>query len=311
MKRFKESIESHEYAYPEVKKDYDDYIVEFNEEVLHSLRRQFLNEEEHKPMRLSALGKTPAFELLAKKLNKISMGGKNTVNERLRMIFSLGDWFESYCNFLIKRVGYEIVEQQRTVEWNGVSGHTDSIIKDEDGVEHLLEIKSANDWYFKQVSKQGHPGDERGYLTQLLTYSESTGIPRDRTHWVFFNKNTCEMMVIDLDSVDNVLAEARLNRARSIIKAYNKCESDKELYTMVQPPPPKIEKTKDGKFVLNDDGSLKLYSPPEVGHPDFCYITEWGKTRWGKKRLYVVDYNYPKEYQSYKPDIKEMALAHN
>jgi hypothetical protein len=277
------------------------FINEFSDDVKHSLRRQFLNEEEHTPLRLSSVGKTPAFELLAKKLELLPMGSKRTVPESLRLIFTLGDWYESYLLFTLKRIGYEIVETQTEVSWNGISGHIDAIVKDPDGVVRLLEIKSANDWYHSSCVKRGYPLDDRGYLTQLLTYSAATEIPRDRTHWIMWNKNTGQTNVMNLTDVPHEVAQPRLNRASKIAKAYHACETQFDLYSSVKPPPPSIEKTKDGKPVLDINGMIKLYAPAEVHHPDFCYVIEPGRTKWGKVRKYVVDYNYPDEFQEFKP----------
>lgn len=310
MKKFLDALKKSEYAYPgteEGRNEYEKFAVEFAADVLFSLKRQFINEEHHKPMRLSSLGKTPAFELLGKKLELIPMGGKGTVSEGLRLIFTLGDWFEAYIIFTLRRLGYEIVDTQTSVDWNGVSGHIDILIKDEEGIKRLLEVKSSNDWYYKDVTQRGYPDDARGYLTQLLTYSDALKIPREHTHWIFWCKNTSDISVLDLSNVPDDVADERLSRATSIVKAYHACNSIKELYTMVQPPPPSIERTKDGHPVLDDKGHIKMYPNPSVSHPEFCYILEEGKTRWGKKRTYVKDYNYPPEYQYCKPNIVEMA----
>jgi hypothetical protein len=292
--------------------DFTEFINDFSDEVKHSLKRQFLNEEEHTPLRLSSVGKTPAFELLAKKLDLLPMGSKRTVPESLRLIFTLGDWYESYLLFTLKRMGYEIVSTQNEVTWNGINGHIDAIVKDPDGETRLIEVKSANDWYHTSCVKRGYPVDDRGYLTQLLTYSKALEISRDHTHWIMWNKNTGQTNVLNLIDVPHEVAEPRLRRAASIAKAYHACEKPEDLYSTVKPPPPSIEKTKEGQPVLDEDGMIKMYSPPEVHHPDFCYVTKQGKTKWGKKRTYVVDYNYPDEFKQFKPrNIIQDALKAN
>lgn len=294
-------------VYPESTQDYVKYqldIDDFADDVKHSLRRQFLCEEQtHPPLRLSSLGKTPAFELLGKKLGLIEQGSKHTVNEGLKLIFSLGDWFETYLIFMLRRAGYSIISQQDEVKWNGVTGHIDVRVMGTDGIEHLLEIKSANDWYASDTFKRGYPLDDRGYLTQLLTYAECLEIPRERSHWVMWNKNTGEIRVMDLSNVPEDVASERLIRGKRIVDAYRNCETPADLYSTVKPPPPAIEMDKNHKPVLDDNGQLKLYVPSVVNHPDFCYKIVEGKTRWGKKRDYVIDYNYPDEFSAYKPDI--------
>jgi hypothetical protein len=308
MKHFKDSLKADNgsFVYPVYKSPeyykFQELIHDFSDDVTHSLSRQFLNEESHTPIRLSSIGKTPAFEMLAKKLNLLPMGSKRTVPESLRLIFSLGDWFETYLLFTLERMGYEIKETQTLVECFGVTGHIDAVVIDPiDKKEHLLEIKSANEWYFSSCVRRGYPMDDRGYLTQLLTYSKSLNIPHDRTHWIMWNKNTGDIEVMDLCNVPSDLASSRLRRAEAISRAYANCSELKDLYASVKPPPPRIEKTKDGKAVLDANGLLKLYPPPEVSHASFCYVLEQGKTKWGKARTYVKDYNYPEEFQSYKP----------
>lgn len=279
-------------------------IINFTDDVKQSLNRQFLNEEQtHPPLRLSSLGKTPAFELLAKKLGLIEQGSKHTVNEGLKLIFSLGDWFEAYLIFMLKRAGYTVHGQQTEVKWHGVTGHIDTLVDDVDGNTHLLEIKSANDWYSSDTFKRGYPLDDRGYLTQLLTYSECLNIPREYAHWIMWNKNTGEMRVMNLSDVPTELADERLSRGKKIVEAYQNCVTPRDLYSTVKPPPPAIEMDKNHKPVLDDDGQLKLYVPSVVSHPYFCYVIKEGKTKWGKKREYVTDYLYPDEFADFKPDI--------
>jgi len=293
-------------------KDYEDFALDLGSDVLNSMRRQYVNQEEDKVIiRLSSLGKTPANELLAKKLGLINKGGTFSVNEQLRTIFTVGDWYEAFTLFCLKRIGYKIIDTQRTVDWNGVSGHTDAVIEDEYGEQHLLEIKSANDWYYTQCKKRGYPGDERGYLTQLLCYADATGFDKNHTHWVFWNKNNSEMNIMPMSNVPENYAQQRFRRAELVASAFNECCDEKDLYTKVQPPPPKIEKDKSGEYVLDTSGNLKLYSPPEVSFPEFSYKLVEGKTKWGKKRMYVTDYNYPEEFNSFKPDVNQMALLND
>ena len=290
--------------------EYDQYSVEMGEDVLYSLRRQYVNREKDEvTIRLSSLGKSSAFELLGKKLGLVKKGGAYSVNEQLRTIFTLGDWFEAFTVFSLKRIGYQVLKREDEVNWHGIKGHTDAYIQDEFGEKHLLEIKSANDWYFTQCKRRGYPGDERGYLTQLLTYTDATEFDREHAHWVMWNKNTSELLVMPLTNVPEEYANERLNRAKQVAKAFANCNNKHDLYSSVQPVPPKIEKTRDCHPVLDEDGNYKLYVPPSVSFPEFSYVLKEGRTRYGKKRMYVEDYNYPEEFKQYKPNVLEMALA--
>lgn len=277
-----------------------EYVIETGA----NMKKQFLPDEApYRPLRLSSLGKIPAIEALAHKLRLIEPTPPSAFDEKSKFIFSFGDWFEAYLNFMMERHGYTL-EKQREVTWNGVKGHTDAIYI-EDGQECLLEIKTASSYYFEQVKALGYPTDERGYLTQFLAYSESTGIPRERCHWIFLDKGTNNILQLPLSAVPSDLAEQRLNRAKSVIKAFEECEHIDDLYTLVQPPPPNIEKDKYGEYQRHEDGRVKLYPHYSLSNQivKLAYVIEPGKTRWGRARDYVVDYNYPEHLQEHKPDV--------
>jgi hypothetical protein len=300
------------YVYPDDTQAFAGYADTFGNDVAHSIKRQYVFPDKHNPvLRLSSLGKTAAFELVAKKIEAIPQSGKHTVSEQHRMLFSFGDYVESWLAFTFKRIGYTITESQTHVTWQGVGGHIDFLIHDEQGKPHLVECKSANDYYFTDVKKRG-VGNERGYLTQLLCYHEcmSEKYPDLQSHWVFINKNTSELCVIDLESIPAKTRQEALKRASSIVKAYNKVETLDDIYKFTQPPPPSIEKTRDGQLKYWDDGTPKMYAPHTVSHPEFCYICETRKTEYGKPRLYVFDYNYPEHLQKHKPDIVKQALEY-
>jgi hypothetical protein len=291
---------------------YETFADEMGQAVAHSIKRQYVFEETHNPvLRLSSLGKTPAFELCAKKVGLLKQSGKHTVSEQHRLLFSIGDYVECWLRFTLKRLGYTILEEQTDVSWNGVGGHIDFLVSSPDGSIHLLECKSANDYYFTQVKKG--IGDERGYLTQLLTYDECMRekYPDLQSHWVFVNKNTSELQVIDLESIPKAKRTATLKRAKSVVKAFEKCQTADDIYKYTQPPPPSIEQTRTGVLKYWEDGTPKMYVPCSIANPDLCYITESRKTDYGKARLYVLDYNYPEHLQKHKPNIIEQALAHN
>jgi hypothetical protein len=304
---------STEFVYPKDKTLFEQHLQLVGAAETHSLGRQYVHEELVNPvLRLSALGKTPAFELVGKKLGLIKQAGKHTLTEQHRLLFCIGDFIENWLYFTFLRIGYEVVEQQTDIYWQGVHGHIDFIIKDEKGQHHLIECKSANDYYFTQVKKFGI-GDERGYLTQLLTYDACM---RDKypdlvSSWVFVNKNTSELCVIPLLSIDEGTRTEALRRANSVVRAYNKATEPDDCYKLVQPPPPSIEKTKTGVIKYWADGKPKLYCPSVVSHPDFCYVLNKVKNDYGKIRDYVVDYNYPEHLQDFKPNVVEQALAYN
>lgn len=274
--------------------------------VRHSLIRQYVGlEDESNPiLRLSGLGKYSIVELLAKKFGIIEQGGDRTVSEQCRFRFSVGDIFEAQMYFLLQHWGFQVIETQKTITWNGVSGHTDFIVLTPGGETCLVELKTANDFYFKQVKKW--IGDERGYLTQLLCYNDVTKLP---AYWLFYNKDTSEMMVKPLDSVPEDVRKQRLERAAKLVKIFNDCESFDDYPLFCCPPPPKIEKLKDGTHKYWEDGSLRLYiGDYDISHPELFYILDRKKNDYGKMRNYVVDFNYPEKHLDKKPDIQQLAL---
>jgi hypothetical protein len=304
---------STEFVYPKDNAKFIEHLAKVGEAETVSLGRQYVYEEKSNPvMRLSSLGKTPAFELVGKKLGLVKQANKFTLTEQHRLLFCMGDFIENWLYFTFLRIGYEVVEQQTDIFWNGVHGHIDFLIKDEKGQHHLIECKSANEYYFTQVKRFGI-GDERGYLTQLLTYDECMRekYPDLISHWVFINKNTSELAVIDLLSIDEGSRTEALRRAKSVVKAYNKATEPDDCYKLVQPPPPALEKTKAGVVKYWEDGRPKMYCPSTVSHPEFCYIINRVKNDYGKLRDYVIDYNYPEHLQEFKPNIIEQALAYN
>lgn len=314
MERFKDLMKHgiDEYVYPvdeEVRDKYLEWIKETGANVEYSLKRQYLIEEENNPvLRISSIGKTPACELVAKKLGLLRQAGKHTVSERQRLTFCFGDYVEQWLSLTLLRFGYKIKESQTKVTWNGVDGHIDFLVEDTDGKVYLLECKSANDYYFKSVSKYGI-GNERGYLTQLSCYHDvlKDKYPGLKSFWIFVNKNTSEVALIEHKPEHEKTREA-LQHAASVIKAYNKASEPDDLWKVVQPPPPTVEVTRTGEPKFWEDGTPKMYVPSSVIHSELFYVIKRVKTDYGKLRDYVIDYKYPEHLQEYKPDIIFQAL---
>lgn len=184
------------------------------EVVYNSLKRQFVVKDErntNSPLRLSALGK-PAMELVCQ---KFFLGHEEAdINWRTRSIFYQGDTFEGFINFLLKSVGFAVLEEQTTVEWHGVLGHTDSIVLDEEtGQKWLLEFKTMNSKKFTRIKNGGMDIPE--YLTQMATYMAATGLPGA---WVCVNKDNSELMVIIANKEE---LEPYLNRAKYIVDCFD------------------------------------------------------------------------------------------
>jgi hypothetical protein len=270
--------------------------------------RQYASLERDNPvLRLSGIGKYSIVELLAKKFGLLPQGGDDTVSNECRLRFITGDLFECQMFVVLNSLGFEVLETQKTIVWNGVSGHTDFIVRAPSGEVSLVELKTANDYYFKQIKKW--IGDERGYLTQLCTYSDATQLP---AAWLFVNKNTSEVFIKELTDVPLDIREAKLLRAKKLIEAFNECPSFEDFPLFCQVPPPKIEKFKSGEHKFWEDGSLRLYvGDYDYKRPELFYVLDKKKNDYGKMRLYVTDYLYPEKYQDHKPDIQDQALRYD
>lgn len=280
-------------------------LLLFDRDMSEAMRKQFVFEQSSTILRLSQLGKMPAMEALARKVGIFPE--PKPINHKSKLIFSLGDWFEAYCIFLMRYCGYKVHREQEEVMWNGVPGHIDCVVND-GNQDWLVEIKTTSDYYFKKCLKTTYPDDERGYLTQLSTYSEILGLP---AVWILLNKQTHAIAILPLSNAPEKFRNQRLARAKEVIDIFNECETREDVYRLSQPVPPQIEKLRSGEYVLNDDGSLKLYPHYAMSHPDFYYKLALGKTRHGKERHYVVDYNYPSDLQHYKPDVFEQARMYD
>ena len=285
------------------------YAKEAGEGVTSNLLRQYVSTERDNPvLRLSSLGKSSIVELLAKKFGMIPQGSDETVNEQQRSLFLVGDIFEHTVMFNLKRWGFTINSTQEDINWHGIGGHSDAVVTTPNGEKCLLEFKTANEYYFKQVRK--FLGDERGYLTQLLTYSDALQLP---AYWLFCNKNSSEIYIKPLASIPEQYRIKAFKRALGVVKAFNNCDeyADFPLYCNV--PPPKIEKYKDGTHKFWEDGSLKLYVPDHSfgGRPELFYKVDRKKNDYHVYRNYVTDFVGYDKYPSAKPDINRFALEND
>lgn len=247
-----------------------------------SLSRQYVYDDQKADViRLSSVGKTPALDLAAKHFKVLPQGTISTVSAQQRLLFWSGDTFETWVYFQLRRLGYAVTTQLG-VEYHGVPGHIDFFCT-KNKKSFVLETKTANDYYFKQVNQYG-VGDERGYLTQLGGYAEALNVP---AYWLFMNKNTSELSVIPCEK--EVYAP-RIRRLDTIIDGLEKITTFEEAYEIFRPVPPSVELCK-GKPVLDDNGKPLLYVPSNVSHPDIHYVYETRKTKYSKPRKYVLGYN--------------------
>jgi hypothetical protein len=275
----------------------------------HSLVRQYIEDDTKQTVwRLSQIGRQPALEILARHFGVIPVGGSSTVSPQQRYLFHVGDTFEAWVVFTLKRLGYTILGSQTPVNYYGIGGHIDFLCRDEtDGEIFVLETKTACGFYFDQCEKYG-TGDERGYLTQLGAYVESfkEKYPNIQGYWLMTHKDT---QAFHIEKVQKEKYEPRLERLRKIVDASKTLTCFDEAYTLFRPQPPSVElKAKQVAYWSHNDRP-KLYVPATIKYPDLHYVWYDGKNIYGQPRKYVYDYYYPEQYQSFKPNVDTTALA--
>lgn len=273
-----------------------------------SLVRQYVEDNTEQTIwRLSQVGRQPALDILARYFKVIPVGGSFTVTPQQRYLFHVGDTFEAWVVFTLKRLGYTILESQTPVNYYGVGGHIDFLCQDPTDKEvFVLETKTACSFYFDQCGKYG-TGDERGYLTQLGAYVESyrDRYPDIQGYWLMTHKDT---QAFHIEKVLKENYEPRLDRLRKIVDASSTLTCFDEAYTLFRPQPPSVEIKAKQVSRWPDTGRPKLYVPACIKFPDIHYVYYEGKNIYNQPRRYVTDYYYPEQYQSFKPDLDSSAL---
>lgn len=310
-------------SFPQLLKEYDaykastktklrlerQYAKEASKVFEQSLVRQYVEDDTKQTIwRLSQVGRQPALEILARHFGVIPLGGSSTVTPQQRYLFHVGDTFEAWVVFTLKRLGYSILESQSSVKYHGIGGHIDFLCQDPtDGEVFVLETKTACSFYFDQCEKHG-TGDERGYLTQLGAYVESyrDKYPDIQGYWLMTHKDT---QAFHIERALKEKYEPRLNRLRKVVDAANSLTCFDEAYTLFRPQPPSVEIKNKQVARWADTGRPKLYVPASIKFPDIHYVYYEGKNIYNQPRKYVTDYFYPEQYQSHKPDLDSSALA--
>ena len=306
-------------------------VDEFGAYSSDSIRRQYLADPHNAGrsfIRLSALGK-PAVETAIKhpdvKAELLTWGFHNDpFDETMLLTFALGDWFENWVGFQLRRLGYHIetcvecsTDGQHMVEFEGVKGHLDFIVNDPETNERfVLEVKTMSTNYFQQffdvkynesdmfILRPGAAGDdERGYMTQLATYMHHTGLPG---YWIALDKGTRKLAVGSPCSED---VDRALARGRRIIPILNGIEKLEDVFTRLRPPPgvPEVYKRQlTGRLKLP---STMAYSPVKNV---FYKITE-AKNGYGKLTEYVGKFDieeYISQLEDPSSNVDGWLMAH-
>jgi len=284
-----------------------DAAVEYGKYSSQSIIRQYMGDAANKsrgPLRLSSLGK-PAVEIATKlpgpKDELASWGFHNhPFDETMRLVFSMGDWFENWVGFQLRRLGYTIHQcdpcsddGQHKAEFEGVPGHLDFVVSDPKGYKFVLEVKTMSSHYFNQffdvryneqdmfLTRVGAGDDERGYLTQLATYMHHTGLPG---YWLALDKGSRKMA---LGQPDPAEVSGALHRARRIIPIIQNINTLEDVFATLAPPPGEPEVYKKQFTGLLKVPTAMAYFP----YRDVFYQTQKGKNGYGKANNYVGEFD--------------------
>ena len=282
---FKEAGTS-DYMYPSeasVRLNYNNYIDKMMEDLSDQMYRKYVQKDkrnEAKVNRPSVLGKLYDFDALYSQINMFDKS--RLMSEKLNLIFSIGNFFEAWVIFTLKRMGYSVKTNVEVIRGD-LEGHIDIIVTDDDGEDYIIEVKTASSTYFDRILRDGID-DSRGYLTQAACYQNMMGLP---LYWLFVNKDTCDLLLVPLNEVvPEDIIQSRYERAHKLSSTI--ITELKDVFYHAEPPAPSIEKDRYGNHKLDELGNPKLYVPYDCLYPDIYYRLEEGKTSYGKKRNYVV-----------------------
>jgi len=243
------------------------------------LIKQYVDRQQKEGLRLSGLGK-PALDIFARKFHP-EWFTTDWQTERLTQLFHAGDTFEADMYVHLDRFGYEIEETQQVVSFNGVTGHSDFIVRDAIGQRFLLELKTCAGHRFTQMCK-GINCVPMPYRTQLALYQQCLGID---SYWCFYNKDNSEIAFQAFDPAEN---QHLIRRAEQVIAEYARITEWDEVFNVFCAPPPEGEKYKNtmtGNFKVPQDIDKQLA-------PHIYEVIE-SRNNYGKMTSYVTGYRMP------------------
>ena len=231
----------------------------FAENLKAVLRRRTAKQEERTgALRFSALGKPDRqiwFDAHPEPETKEAMPLKTYLK------FLYGDVIEELLLLLCKEAGYEVTDEQREVEIDGVKGHIDARINGT-----VVDVKSASSYGYQKFEQRNVLNDDPfGYVAQLSGYADIL-TPNEDAAWLAIDKSSADICVSPLSKfvIDDHKPENRIKHLKKVI--------DSE-----EIPPLCYEPVPDGK-----SGNYKLPTPCSYCshkyrcHPDlrvFIYST--------------------------------------
>jgi hypothetical protein len=234
----------------EIKIDYLDLVLEDIKNAITNYSEKYngiIKEKKFLNLRLSQIGKAPII-LALENLNY------KKEDEKIDQIYPLleGHFFEAWAKALLFSKGYSVTDSQKSVEFYGVEGHLDGVLKIEEKT-YVVEFKSMSESYFRQIfnnplSIEIIKNEYRGYIKQLACYQEA--MQADGAFWVIWDKGSRQIKVIELP--EDVKNQAVFN-CKNIINVIKRTKTLKEVFDnfIIPEPTPQIKwKRQTGKYLV-------------------------------------------------------------
>ncbi len=275
---------------------YDDTASFYRTAIEESFARQFTDkgdDQERDTLRVSSIGKPCVLQAL-----KLLGYHEPPPERKMRFVFHLGDIFEAYLTLLAKAYGFEVVTPQAEVDFLGVKGHIDFILRNPITKEMaVIELKTMSGSYWNKFhtsyrgeyfAKEDPSCDTRGYLAQGAIYSHCTGLP---LYWIVMDKSRNLTHLVQ--PVEENF-EAAIRKATKIIPKLRQVEKFDDVLRLFKAPPGVPEfsgrgrnKEATGNFTLVES---MQYSP----FRHIFYELEPAQ-KWNEQIEYIVDYRSPEE----------------
>lgn len=260
-----------------------EYVEELQYSVLRQYRPELLPEADVNArkswLRMSSLGKPAILQLLqAPHIQKELMDAHKAEiidvmekDERRSLMFHLGDWFEGYFRFLLRRFGWEIyAPPDGAKQWeftlDGVTGHGDIIASPPGDSENVVvfECKAMASYLVKNMVSDPW-GEKPEYVTQASCYAHCFRemFPEKQVHAVIAALALDERRVHYID-IDPQTQEDSVRRARKLIEVLPTIESFTALEGVIKPPPgtrPVYRNKEVAEPILTPPKSLRYADP--------------------------------------------------
>lgn len=166
-----------------------------NKALKKAFSKEYDKPEGHNKLYISSIGQ-PARKLWYQARDKSPRSDNITPTQSLNFLY--GNLVEEMFLFLIREAGYEVTDEQKRVEIEGVSGKLDCKIN---GVP--IDIKSASNTGFDKFKDSTiFEDDPYGYLGQISAYAECEGASEGGLF--AFNKENGELSLLPLNKLDLV-----------------------------------------------------------------------------------------------------------